>query len=184
VSSVAGPAHPFEVVALGYRYPNPSWAKVLSDAVDSGPSGVVGRHMKAFVGEVTALSLGEWEELHTATLDLSAPFVPYVGHVIWGENYRRGEFMSELMVDMNRLGFDLGGELPDHIEPLLRFMALTPDLSHIHKATELIEVVPGAVKTMLSSLTKADSKNPYRHLVAATVEVCADLQPLTIGVNR
>ena len=53
--------------------------------------------MRHFLDEVGSLTLGEWEELHTATLDLSAPFVPYVGHVIWGDDYRRGEFMADLV---------------------------------------------------------------------------------------
>ena len=106
---------PLEFVAMGYSYPRPGSAERLAAALATQKRGEVARHMRHLVDAVTPLSLGEWEELHTATLDLSAPFVPYVGHVEWGENYRRGAFMAELQAAMNAERIDLDGELPDHI---------------------------------------------------------------------
>ena len=85
-----------EVVALGYRYPTPTSAADLTRAIEADTNSEVKRHMARFVEEVGSLELGEWEEVHTATLDLDPKFVPYVGHVAWGENYRRGAFMAEL----------------------------------------------------------------------------------------
>ena len=82
--------HVAEVIALAYRYPTADSAKILAEMVEAHSWGVVQRHLERFVDSVSELSLGEWEELHTATLDLSPKFVPYVGHVTWGENYRRG----------------------------------------------------------------------------------------------
>ena len=171
--------HPAEVVALGYRYPTPDSAVTLRSAVESLAEGVVGNDMRRFVDAVDALSLGRWEELHTATLDLSPQFIPYVGHVRWGENYRRGEFMADLKVAMAAAGVDLGGELPDHIEPVLRFLAVASD-----PPADLIEVLPVAVRAMAETLKGVAPKNPYRHLLAATVAYVADLRPLTIGVRR
>jgi nitrate reductase delta subunit len=168
-----------EVVASGYRYPTPSAAAELSAAIDGIPGGVVERHMRQFFDEVSDLSLGEWEELHTATLDLSPLFVPYVGHVTWGENYRRGEFMADMKGSMTRNGIDLGGELPDHIEPILRYLARVDD-----PLPDLVEVLPKAVDDMQDTLAKASSDNPYRHLLAATVAFAADLRPVTIGSRR
>lgn len=168
-----------EVVALGYRYPTPSAATELSTAIDGISEGVVKRHMRRFFDEVSDLSLGEWEEVHTATLDLSPLFVPYVGHVTWGENYRRGEFMADLKGSMALNGIDLGGELPDHIEPILRYMALVDE-----PLPDLVEVLPDAVAEMQDTLAKAAGDNPYRHLLAATAALAADLRPVTIGSRR
>ncbi|MCP3988146.1 MAG: nitrate reductase [Actinomycetia bacterium] len=171
--------HPTQVVALGYRYPNPTHRESLATAVASLSSGVASRQMGQFLDEVSELELGQWEELHTRTLDLSPAFVPYVGHVTWGENYRRGEFMADLKRDMTEHGVDLGGELPDHIEPILRYLAVVPE-----PRADLLEVLPGAVTTMESTLAAADKANPYRHVLAATVAVVQDLKPVMIGVAR
>ena len=170
--------HAAEVVALGYRYPSPTAAAELTAAVAGEHHHDVKRHMQHFVDAVSELSLGEWEELHSATLDLSAPFVPYVGHVVWGENYRRGEFMADLVRAMAAAEVDLAGELPDHIEPVLRYLAATDT-----PLADLAEVLPGAVTEMEQTLKRAAPKNPYTHLLAATVVVAAN-RPVTIGGRR
>lgn len=170
--------HPAAVVALGYRYPDPASLQRLTAAVGS-LRGVTHRRMSQFVEAVDGLGLGEWEELHTRTLDLSPAFVPYVGHVAWGENYRRGEFMADLKRHMEFVGVDLGGELPDHIEPILRYVAEADD-----PLADLLEVLAGAVSEMQSTLDAAEKTNPYRHLLAATLAVVQDLKPVVIGTNR
>ena len=151
-----------EIVALGYRYPTPSAATELSAAIADEHNHEVKRHMQHFLDGIKALSLGEWEELHTATLDLSAPFVPYVGHVIWGDNYKRGEFMSNLVPAMAEAGVDLHGELPDHIEPVLRYLAATEA-----PLRDLLDVLPGAVATMNQTLKRA----------APTTRIAISLRP-------
>ncbi len=168
-----------EVVALGFRYPTPFQLDELREAVASSLRGVVRIRMGDFLGELEAMELGEWEELHTSTLDLSPKFVPYIGHVAWGENYRRGEFMADLKRDMERCGVDLLGELPDHIEPVLRYLAATDA-----PLVDLLGIIGESVSTMRSTLVKADSKNPYRHLLSAASGVVEDLNTLTIGPIR
>jgi nitrate reductase delta subunit len=167
-----------DTVALGYRYPTPSSLAQLDAAIDAIPAGEVERHLRRFVLALRGLSLGQWEELHTATLDLSAPVVPYVGHVVWGENYRRGTFMAALQAAMVAAGVSLDGELPDHIAPILRYLAVTPE-----PLPELLDVLPGAVVEMEHTLRKAAPDNPYRHLLAATV-ACAANKPVRVGGRR
>ncbi len=171
--------HPAAVVAMGYRYPTPESAALLDAAVTQWLRGPVQGHMRRFHDAVAALDQGAWEELHTATLDLSPQFIPYVGDVAWGENYRRGAFMADLKVAMRSVGVDLAGELPDHLEPVLRYLAVA-DVP----LPDLVTVLPSAVATMKQVLHTAAPHSPYRHLLAATVDLVADLRPLTIGVRR
>ncbi len=171
--------HPASVVASGYLYPSPDSLSTLEGVVESLPRSLAQKALADFIDEVGRLELGEWEELHTRTLDLSPAFVPYVGHVTWGENYRRGEFMADLKGDMRRNGIELNGELPDHIEPILRYVAAAPE-----PLSDLLDVLVGAVTQMQSTLASADKKNPYRHLLAATLAVVEDLKPVVIGVRR
>ena len=171
--------HPAAVVAMGFRYPSPGAAVELMTAIGDATSGAVERHLARFAAEVSALPLGEWEERHTATLDLSPQFVPYVGHITWGDNYRRGEFMADLKVDMSRWGVELHGELPDHIEPILRYLATTPE-----PLPDLIEVLPASVATMRETLDGASPHNPYRHLLSATAAVIAECAVVSIGATQ
>ncbi len=173
-----GPLHPALAIAVGFRYPRPDSLEILTGVV-AQTRGVVHRHLQNFLNEVSVLSQAEWEELHTSTLDLSALFVPYVGHVMWGDNYKRGEFMAELKGAMRNDGIGLDGELPDHLEPIMRYLGVSAS-----PLAELVDVLPGAMTHMEQTLKTASPKNPYLHLLAATTAFVADLRPLTIGSRR
>ncbi len=149
-------------IASCFAYPDGGRLAELTAAVAALPEGKVRTRLERFVADVAPVDLGEWEELHTRTLDLSPHFVPYVGHVVWGESYKRGAFMAELKREMEATGVDIGGELPDHLAPILRYLdeAKTP-----HE--ELVEVLPGAVHRMIKELRKSDAGNPYLHVLAA-----------------
>ncbi|HLF59593.1 MAG TPA: nitrate reductase [Acidimicrobiia bacterium] len=162
------------VVSGAFRYPGPgSFAALQGEVAGMSPS-AARNDMGRFVGAIAGLDIGEWEELHTRTLDLSPLFVPYVGHAMWGENYRRGEFMAELKGVQREAGIDPAGELPDHIEPILRYLDSVSD-----PLPDLLDVLPAAVETMIGQLKKAESDNPYRHLLAAVAHVVDDVVAAT-----
>lgn len=165
-----------EALAIGFRYPDPDAANRLAAAVERLPAGPVRRYFETFADRVTSLGLSRWEELHTATLDLGPRFAPYVGHAIWADNYKRGEFMAELVTAQQATGVELFGELPDHIEPVLRYLASTE-----HPLDELVEILPRALRRMDESLEQSEPDNPYRFLLQACIALAADLHPLTIG---
>lgn len=154
------------LVAAGFRYPGPGWLEVLEESVARIGGSATRQEMVRFLDAIRGMSLAEWEELHTITLDLSPLFVPYVGHAVWGESYRRGAFMADLARAHAETGTDLGGELPDHVEPVLRYLdgAAAP-------LGDLVEVLPTAVMKMEKELRKADRHNPYMHLLAAVRSV-------------
>jgi nitrate reductase molybdenum cofactor assembly chaperone NarJ/NarW len=163
--------NPLDAVALGFEYPGPSTLERLRAATDQLPAGPARSAMGRFVDAVGRLDPGTWEELHTRTLDLSPAFVPYVGHVAWGESYRRGAFMAELQRAQWEAGIDQGGELPDHVLPVLRYLAATEA-----PLPDAVEVLPGAVGEMRKELRRAEPDNPYLHLLdAAAVAVDARL---------
>ncbi|MDH3294434.1 MAG: nitrate reductase [Acidimicrobiia bacterium] len=170
---------PGEVVARGFCYPAPGRLEELRQAVDKDLSGATQRRMRRFVSAVEGLSLAQWEELHTRTLDLSPVLVPYVGHLTWGENYRRGEFMADLKRDMELHNVDLGGELPDHIEPVLRYLAVAPE-----PFPDLVNILADAVGQMRAAVKKAEPKNPYRHLLAAVESIVDRETPVAIGGSQ
>lgn len=157
-------------VAMAMRYPRESSLERLTDEVAMIEGKATRRAMSNFVAQIGVRSLAEWEELHTATVDLSPKFVPYVGHAVWGENYRRGAFMADLARAMADAGIELHGELPDHLDPILRYIDEVPD-----PHPDVLEVLSVALMRMSKELHKSDKKNPYRHVLDAAQSAADEL---------
>ncbi|MDH3730277.1 MAG: nitrate reductase [Acidimicrobiia bacterium] len=153
----------YELLALSYRYPFPGRIDQLRAGLDDVPTGAVRRSLERFLEDLERLTPTEWEELHTRTVDLGPLFAPYVGWVMWGENYKRGEFMSNLKREQDAAGIDPEGELPDHLDPVLRYLSSATD-----PLADLTEVLPPALKRMSETLQAAEPTNPYLHLLRAT----------------
>ena len=144
------------LMAEALRYPHPGQVNALYTKV-SKLNGQLGNKIFAdFLAKVESLSLNEQEELFTRTLDLSPLAAPYVGYQIWGESYKRGEFMAALNSELKTHEIDLEGELPDHLRPILQYLSISSS-----PLPELIEVLEKAIKAMHSSLKKTEKDNPY-----------------------
>lgn len=161
----------FAVFAQAFRYPAPG----RMEGLQAGLQELIDRPLRAsynaFLRKVSQLNLGEWEELYTRTFDLSPAIAPYVGFQTWGESYQRGNFMALMNRELNEYDIDLDGELPDHLVPVLRYLAVAPQ-----PAPELVEILPPALQRMRAVLAKSDPGNPYIHLVDAVMHA-ARLMP-------
>src|SRR5690606_23855944 len=74
-----------------------------------------------FWREVSGLSTEHAQELYTRSFDLSPVCVPYASvHLFGAESFKRSELMTGLIAAYERVGFDRGTELPDHIALLLQ----------------------------------------------------------------
>ena len=160
------------LLAEAFAYPYPGQVEWLEKGLrESGK--VSGRErearsqLAAFTKKVKALSLSEWEELATRTLDLSPAAAPYIGFQVWGESYQRGEFMAKLNHAMLALGVDTEGELPDHIAPVLVYL----EAAGGGPIPELVENFEPAVKRMIAILREKDKNNPYVGLFEAVLKV-------------
>jgi nitrate reductase delta subunit len=153
------------VLAEAFRYPAPDRLALLRQQAAALPVGAARARLETFIGQIGGLSLGEWEELCTRTLELNPAAPPYVGYVIWGENYARSRFMATLNHALREEGIDLDGELPDHLVPVLRYLDRTAT-----PIAELNEVLRPALGSIHGALTEADPDNPYVGLLVAAME--------------
>lgn len=119
------------------------------------------RSMQRFEAFVNATPLDEIEELYTTTFDLRPVCFPYVGYQLFGETYKRGEFLAALSARFRECGCPIETELPDHISAVLRYLALTPDEDLVAEG-----LVP-ALERMIDQL----QGNPYRDVLQAILEV-------------
>jgi nitrate reductase molybdenum cofactor assembly chaperone NarJ/NarW len=154
----------YTLLAEAFCYPAPGRLEMLEKGSESLPSGSVKQALAKFLTEIRSLSLGEWEELHTRTLDLSPLVAPYVGFQVWGESYQRGVFLSQISREMAEHAIPLEGELPDHLVPVLRYLGQVED-----PLPELVEVIDQALSRMIKTLRKTGPGNPYIHILEGVV---------------
>ena len=150
------------VVALALQYPTEDAVGVLESSVAALPQGGASREMKRFMNAIGGMPISELEELYTVTFDLSPVVVPYVGHLAYGDSYERGTFMADLRGAMREADIDPGSELPDHLDPILRYLAATDE-----PIDSLEPVLVPAITKMEKTLKKSNSKNPYLHVLIA-----------------
>ncbi len=162
---------PFSVLASAFCYPAPGQMETLEAGLAGMSAGGTPKHFTRFIQKISRLTLGEWEELHTRTLDLNPPAAPYVGFQTWGESYQRGQFLANMNREVLDAGIETDGELPDHLTPTLRYLGEAGS-----PLPELVEVLPAAVQRMLSALRKVDPDNPYVDLLEAVQEACSGLK--------
>jgi len=154
------------LLAEALCYPYPEQLDVITAMMAKSSNGPGKKMFDRFMQVITSFSLDEREELYTRTLDLNPLAAPYIGYQLWQENYKRGEFMAALNHEMKPLGVDKAGELPDHLIPVLRYLAVAE-----RPLPDLLEALPKALAKMRKDLKKAEAKNPYLYLLAAISQV-------------
>jgi nitrate reductase delta subunit len=154
----------YALLAQALVYPYPGLLDELKAGLAQAEKGPARDRFAAFLKQIGRLSLADWEELATRTLDLSPAAAPYVGFQVWGESYQRGAFMAKLNRALAELDIDPGGELPDHLVPVLRYMAAAdPPLP------ELAERLKPALERMIAILREKERGNPYIHVYEAVL---------------
>ena len=114
----------------------------------------------------------ELEEAYSSTFDLQPSCAPYVGHHLCGDGPQRGLFLARLAEVYRQDGFAAGaagGELPDHLAVVLRYLAATPT-GEARQALLEDGLIP-ALDKMLAALEDPDAA--YRPVLAALREEVA-----------
>ncbi len=154
-----------ETLALAYQYPKSGSTKALWERVKDLPKSRAKDLLERFLRVFSELKLSEREELYTRTLDLTPLTAPNVGYAVYGEDYRRGRFMSELNAEYAKLEIDTSNEIPDHLIPVLRYLAVAEE-----PLPELLQLLEPALHQIIHTLKTLESKNPYLLLLEATLE--------------
>lgn len=136
---------------------------------DSGTATLYGY---AETERLAALSPSLREEVFVGTFDVTPRCVPYASiHLFGEENFKRGEFMAALRARYAEVGFETGGELPDHVGTLLRFAAA---IGEEERADLCRHVLLGPLGRMSAAL---DAEHPYRPILEAAREVLLAAHP-------
>lgn len=123
--------------------------------------------LEPFAAFVAASSDTELEEAFTHTFDLNPACALEIGWQLYGDDYKRGEFLVEMRRLMRRLEVPEDKELPDHLSHVLAVLPLMED----EQARELAEqkALPA-----LAKIRKAAAGRPYDCVLQAIEVFFAD----------
>lgn len=149
---------------------NPRIAKVASE--HSEAAGLLAQFRCA----VEDLPLGKLEEIYTSTFDLRAESSLYLGHHLFGEDWKRSALMTHLKSWYKSKNFDCATEMPDHLSVVLRFLGQYPDDPD---AQEFItECLVPAVTRIIAGLQ--DQGGPYAAALHGLLVIVQTSQPVQV----
>lgn len=140
-----------------FEYPESNLARQI--AVDGNTD--LSESFTNFRAGIENFSLSNLQELYTRTFDLNPVCALEIGYHLFGENYKRGEFLANLRE--TEAPFQLGQDkqLPDYMPVLLRLITKLDD-EELRTALIAQCMVP-AIDKMIASLKEGE--NPYRYLL-------------------
>ena len=80
-----------------------------------------------YVDWINATDIHEIEEVYAKTFHVQAVCYLDLGYVIFGEDYKRGEFLVNMKREQEQVGNDLGSELPDNLGNVLTLLPKLQD---------------------------------------------------------
>lgn len=141
-------------------YPEPAALRDIDNKINgiacaySEAGGLLAEFRSAILG----LPPGKLEEIYTNSFDMRAESSLYVGHHLFGEDFKRSVLMSRLKNWYKSKGFSAGTEMPDHLSLVLRFLGRNQDDPDTQEFTT--ECLIPAVTRIIAGLD--DSAGPYK----------------------
>lgn len=80
-----------------------------------------------FYKAIADSSLHDQQEYYLKTFDIKAIIALDLGYLIFGEDYKRAEFLVNLQKEHKKTGIDCGSELGDHLPNILQLLAKSSD---------------------------------------------------------
>jgi len=142
------------------NYPQSDFKELTNFIIDTLSIGhpEVGEYLQSYKDAIEQLDLDQIREAYTTTFDLQQVCSLDVGYVIFGEDYKRGEFLVQVQRLCREHQLDVGSELPDHMPNMLR---LLPLLEQGLQAELVEKILYPAVEKMLDILNQGNSEKNY-----------------------
>jgi nitrate reductase assembly molybdenum cofactor insertion protein NarJ len=109
--------------------------------------------MQRFVDYINAESLENIEEIFGKTFHIQAICYLDIGYVLFGEDYKRGEFLVHMKHEQHKANNECGEELPDNLANVLALMTKIEDEEFLDELS--VKVLMPALKNMLKEFDLA-----------------------------
>jgi nitrate reductase molybdenum cofactor assembly chaperone NarJ/NarW len=119
--------------------------------------------LERFADAAKELGQDGLEEAYIQIFELHAENALYVGHQLFGEDWRRGAFMARLKERYREVRLSIGEELPDHLSVMLRFLEVE------QPGEERDELIGDCIVPALHKVLRAieGKKTPYETVLSA-----------------
>ena len=155
-----------------FQYPyepiSPCIQKVIDDLDQMYP--IIGRELNRFSQSVERMEPCKVEELYVQTFDVQASCCLDVGYVLFGEDYKRGQFMAEIRKLEREYHVDTGTNLPDFLPHMLLLITRMSD----EDARLLVSTFIFPAITKMAQ-TFDESKNAYRYLLRSMKDLLEEV---------
>jgi nitrate reductase assembly molybdenum cofactor insertion protein NarJ len=119
----------YDIIAKIFEYPEKEFSASVNEAMQ-----VISRLYPQAAEELTEFcnfaqetDLEHQQEIHTRTFDVQAITTLDLGYVLFGDDYKRGELLSNLCREHADAGVVLNNQLADHLPNLLRLIIKLDD---------------------------------------------------------
>ena len=126
-----------------------------------------GAFLEEFKKYVEGVDLSKLKEVYTRTFDLKGVVCLDLGYTLFGEDYKRGEFLVNIQRLQKEHGIDTGVELPDHLTNILKLLPVMDE----EPRKELIEkIVMPALDKMMDHFHSEVNENNFFSIVLRAVD--------------
>jgi len=156
------PVHLIPGIAALLRYPQADTSAVASALADAAMKSAhpCQEYLEAFALVAQTSSLNELEELYTRSFDLNPDCALEISWHLFGETYKRGQFLAMMRFHLREHGIDPGSHLPDHLPALL-------DLTMKLESQDAMDLVDDIILPSLEKVLPAMKDSPYAHVLQA-----------------
>jgi nitrate reductase delta subunit len=149
-------------IAVLLRYPDADTPKVAAALADAAmkTGHPCQEFLEAFALVATTSSLEDLAELYTRSFDLNPDCVLEIGWHLFGESYKRGQFLAMMRHHLREHGIDAGQDLPDYLPALL-------DLTMKLETQDAIDLVDDCLLPAMEKIQSALKEGAYAHLLQA-----------------
>lgn len=111
------------------------------------------KEIQRFADYINGESLEQIEEVFGRTFHIQAICYLDIGYVLFGEDYKRGEFLVHMKQEQQKVNNDCGEELADNLANVLALMTKTEDNEFLNELA--VRILVPAVKNMLKEFDTA-----------------------------
>ena len=162
----------YQIIAPLFEYPTKDFpvkvSKIWHLLDTKYPQAVA--YLDQFLGYLPDDDLLLMQELFTRSFDIQAITTLDLGYVLFGDDYKRGELLSNLNREHLQCGNDCGSELADHLANILRLLSLledqelVTDLAYAIVAPAVLEMIGEFEPTRLQKKNESYQKH-YKTLI-------------------
>ncbi len=165
-------------------YPRENYKDLLNATINESKdySSEAAVSLEKFKKYTDERDVNDLEEIYTRTFDIKGQCCLDLGYVLFGEDYKRGDFLVHIQRMQRENNVDTGIELPDHLTNILKLLVVV-DEENKKKLVEKI-VMPAIAKMLENFPVESNPNSFYSHVLKAVnsaVEVDFEMDRTIFG---